>query len=84
MFTGMMGESVMSCVRHLRLERAAGRLKQTRASVTDIAFVAGFESLEVFGQVPPEQWYWTMMIRTPDLVSDADVRSARQILLAKQ
>ncbi len=47
-FTGMVGESVKSYIRRLRLERAAGKLKQTDAAVTMIAFDAGFETHEAF------------------------------------
>src|SRR5690349_15609540 len=47
-FTGMVGESVKEHVRRLRLERAASRLKLSSASVTDLAFDAGYQSLEAF------------------------------------
>jgi AraC family transcriptional regulator len=47
-FKGMTGESVKEYVRRLRLERAASRLKLGAASVTDIAFDAGYESHEAF------------------------------------
>ena len=47
-FKGMVGESVKEHVRRLRLERAARRLKLGPASVTDIAFEAGYESHEAF------------------------------------
>ncbi len=59
-FTGMVGESVKSYVRRIRLERAAWRLRYQRARVTDIALDAGYETPEsftrafraVFGQSP--------------------------------
>jgi AraC family transcriptional regulator len=47
-FRGMVGESVKEHVRRLRLERAAVRLRRTRAPVTQLAFEAGFESHEAF------------------------------------
>ena len=47
-FRGMVGESVGEHVRRLRLERAAYRLRYARASVTDIAFEAGYEAAEAF------------------------------------
>src|SRR5215471_8665474 len=47
-FTGMVGESVKEHVRRLRLERAASRLKLSSAPVTDLAFDAGYQSLEAF------------------------------------
>ncbi len=47
-FTGMVGESVKEHVRRLRLERAAGRLRDTADPVTDIAFDAGYQTHESF------------------------------------
>lgn len=47
-FRGMVGESLAEYVRRLRLEHAAGKLIQTKHSVTDIAFDTGYEALESF------------------------------------
>ncbi|QJB56025.1 AraC family transcriptional regulator [Pseudodesulfovibrio sp. zrk46] len=47
-FSGMVGESVKSYIRRIRLERAAVMLKHNDTSVTDIAFDAGFETHESF------------------------------------
>jgi len=47
-FRGMFGESVMGCVRRLRLERAALRLKHGTATVSAVAFDAGYGSHEAF------------------------------------
>ena len=47
-FRGMVGESVMSYVRRLRLERAAQRLTYSDATVTGIALDAGYEAHESF------------------------------------
>jgi AraC family transcriptional regulator len=47
-FTGMLGESLASHVRRLRLERAAWRLKLTELPVVQIAFEAGYETHEAF------------------------------------
>lgn len=47
-FTGLIGESVAAYVRRLALQRAANRLSYSRERVTDIAFEAGYESLEAF------------------------------------
>lgn len=49
-FTGMIGESVKEHVRRLRLERAASRLKLGTLPVTQIAFEAGYDSLEAFSR----------------------------------
>ncbi len=47
-FRGMLGESVKSHVRRLRMERAAMRLKLGSMGVTQIAFDAGYETHEAF------------------------------------
>jgi AraC family transcriptional regulator len=47
-FRGMVGETPMELVRRLRMERAAWRLIHTEATVTDIAFGAGYETHEAF------------------------------------
>jgi AraC family transcriptional regulator len=47
-FRGMLGESVKSHIRRLRLERAATRLKLSRAPVIRIALEAGYETHEAF------------------------------------
>jgi AraC family transcriptional regulator len=49
-FTGMLGESLGSHVRRLRLERAAWRLKLTQTPVVQIAFEAGYETHEAFSR----------------------------------
>src|SRR5688500_14496747 len=47
-FSGIVGESISSHVRRLRLERAAGELRRTDRDVIDIALGAGFEAHEPF------------------------------------
>ncbi|MGH1340808.1 MAG: AraC family transcriptional regulator [Nannocystales bacterium] len=47
-FRGIADESVMAYVRRLRLERAAQHLKYGPASVTEVAFSAGYTSHEAF------------------------------------
>jgi AraC family transcriptional regulator len=47
-FSGMVGESVKSYIRRLKLERAACQLLFTHQLVTEIAFTAGYDSLEAF------------------------------------
>jgi len=49
-FQGMVGETVVDTVRRLRLTRAAWRLRSSPASVTEIAFDAGYETVEGFGR----------------------------------
>jgi AraC family transcriptional regulator len=62
-FSGMVGETPMELVRRLRMERAAWRLSRTTATVTDIAFGAGYETHEAFTRafracynVPPSEF----------------------------
>lgn len=62
-FRGVSGESVMQCIRRLRLESAARRLRDTSVSVTEVAFAAGFVSHEGFTRAfhdqfgaPPAAW----------------------------
>jgi AraC family transcriptional regulator len=62
-FRGMVGESVAEHIRRLRLERAAQKLHQTTQSVTDLAFEAGYETVESFTRAfkncfgaPPSQY----------------------------
>jgi len=47
-FRGMVGEPVISHVRRLRLERAAGQLKSGSKPVTRIALDAGYDAHEAF------------------------------------
>ena len=49
MFAGMVGESPGEFLRRLRLERAASALR-SRERVTEVAFDAGYESLEAFSR----------------------------------
>jgi AraC family transcriptional regulator len=49
-FTGMLGESLASHIRRLRLERAASRLKLSRMPVVQIALEAGYETHEAFSR----------------------------------
>lgn len=47
-FTAMVGESVASYVRRLRLERAALRLSFQDLSITSVALAAGYDSVDAF------------------------------------
>ena len=49
-FKGMVGESVKEYVRRLRIERAASQLIYGDRAVTELAFEAGYESLESFSR----------------------------------
>lgn len=49
-FKGMLGETIMDHVRRIRMERAYVELLETQRPVTEIAFDAGYESLEAFSR----------------------------------
>lgn len=62
-FRGVSGESVMQCLRRLRLEAAAHKLRRSDASVVEVALAVGFESHEGFTRAfkdhfgaPPNEW----------------------------
>jgi len=48
LFTALVGETVASYLRRVRLERAAGRLADTRRSIAEIGREAGYANPEVF------------------------------------
>jgi AraC family transcriptional regulator len=50
-FKGMLGETIMDHLRRIRLERSCLMLTQSPVSVTEIAFDAGYDSLEAFSRV---------------------------------
>lgn len=50
MFRALTGETVARCLKRLRLERAAYQIDRTRLDVTEVAFEAGFETLEAFSK----------------------------------
>lgn len=47
-FRGIVGESVKEHIRRIKLERAAGKLKQTDRQIIQLAFEAGYETHESF------------------------------------
>lgn len=49
-YAAMCGESLMATWRRLRLERAAFALRYSERSITELAFEAGYETLEAFGR----------------------------------
>jgi hypothetical protein len=36
-----------------------------------------------FGKLPPDQWRWKLLIRTPDFIGEADLRQAVAVLLKR-
>lgn len=72
-FRGMTGETVGAFVRRLRMQRAASQLKTSGKPVTDIAFQAGYDSLEGFSRAfhghygsAPSTWRESQGQRVPD------------------
>ncbi len=47
-FTAMMGESVAAYIRRLLLQRAAAQLSYSKERITDLAFDAGYDSVDAF------------------------------------
>lgn len=77
-FRGVTGESLMQCLRRLRLESAARRLRYGDESVTDIAFGAGFDSHEGFTRafkahfgVAPSVWRSQESARRVEALAEA-------------
>ena len=50
-FSEIVGEGVKSHVRRLKLERSIKELAVSRKAITDIAFTAGYNTLEAFSRV---------------------------------
>jgi AraC family transcriptional regulator len=92
-FRGMCGESVMQCLRRMRLESAALRLRRTRDSVTQVALEAGFESHEGFTRAfrehfgaPPNAWrkqesgrIRQLARQAPLVIPEVEVRSSEPL-----
>ena len=49
-FTAHVGESAISYVRRLRLERAARKLRMGAVDITEVALAAGYDSHAAFGK----------------------------------
>lgn len=49
-FKSMTGETVNECIRRLRLERSIKALRETNLKITEIAYDAGYESLEGYNK----------------------------------
>jgi hypothetical protein len=41
------------------------------------------EPAQDLAKLPPDQWHWNLLIRTPDFISDADLRQAVKVLLKR-
>ena len=49
-FTAQVGESAISYVRRLRLERAARKLRMGAVDITEVALAAGYDTHAAFGK----------------------------------
>jgi len=41
------------------------------------------EPAQDLAKLPPDQWHWNLLIRTPDFISEADLRQAVAVLLKR-
>lgn len=55
-FTAHVGESAISYVRRLRLERAARKLRMGAVDITEVALAAGYDSHAAFGKAFKQQF----------------------------
>ena len=55
-FTAQVGESAVSYVRRLRLERAGRKLRMGAVDITEVARAAGYESHAAFGKAFKQQF----------------------------
>jgi AraC family transcriptional regulator len=55
-FTAQVGESAISYVRRLRLERAARKLRMGAVDITEVALAAGYETHAAFGKAFKQQY----------------------------
>jgi AraC family transcriptional regulator len=55
-FTAHVGESAVSYVRRLRLERAARKLRMGAVDITEVALAAGYDTHAAFGKAFKQQF----------------------------
>ena len=55
-FTAHVGESAISYVRRIRLERAARKLRMGAVDITEVALAAGYDSHAAFGKAFKQQF----------------------------
>jgi AraC family transcriptional regulator len=55
-FTAQIGESAISYVRRLRLERAGRKLRMGAVDITEVALAAGYDSHAAFGKAFKQQF----------------------------
>ena len=55
-FTAHVGESAVSYVRRMRMERAGGKLRMGAVDITEVALAAGYDSHAAFGKAFKQQY----------------------------
>ena len=55
-FTAQVGESAISYVRRIRLERAARKLRMGAVDITEVAFAAGYDTHAAFSKAFKQQF----------------------------
>jgi AraC family transcriptional regulator len=55
-FRAHVGESAISYIRRIRLERAARKLRMGAVDITEVAFAAGYDSHAAFGKAFKQQF----------------------------
>ncbi len=55
-FTAHVGESAISYIRRLRLERAARKLRMGAVDITEVALAAGYDTHAAFGKAFKQQF----------------------------
>jgi AraC family transcriptional regulator len=55
-FTAQVGESAISYIRRLRLERAAQKLRMGAVDITQVALAAGYDTHAAFGKAFKQQF----------------------------
>jgi AraC family transcriptional regulator len=75
LFTLIVGESIASYVRCMRLERAGRKLRMGAVDITHVALAAGYDSHAAFGKAFKQQYGLS-----PSEFRQLDCRTATQIL----
>src|SRR5512141_1296998 len=74
-FTAHVGESAISYIRHLRMERAGRKLRMGAVDITEVALAAGYDSHAAFSKAFRQQFGLS-----PSEFRQLDCRLATQLL----
>jgi AraC family transcriptional regulator len=75
LFAASMGESIAACVRRMRMERAARKLRAGAVDITQVALAAGYDSHAAFTKAFKRQFGLS-----PSEFRQLDCRTATQLL----